>query len=47
MQKTPKLPPVTKTGIHEHMLAIVTTCNLVSAHYFLGLALLTTVGQPF
>lgn len=46
-QKTPKLPPVTKAGIHEHMLAIVTTCDLVSAPYFLGLALLITVGQPF
>jgi hypothetical protein len=46
-QKTTKPPLVTKAGIHEHMLAIVATCDLVSAHYFLGLALLITGGQLF
>jgi len=29
-QKTAKPIPVTKEGIKEHMLAIITTCDLVS-----------------
>jgi len=28
--KPPPIPPVTKSGIQEHLLAIITTCDLVS-----------------
>ncbi len=31
--KTPPIPPVTKSGIQEHLLVIITTCDLVSLHW--------------
>ena len=31
--KPAPIPPFTKSGIQEHLLAIITTCDLVSDHF--------------
>lgn len=48
-QKVTKAPPVTKSGIQEHLLAIITTCNLVSHYHCVGfnLKLSNKSFQPF
>jgi len=41
--KLPPIPPVTKTGIKEHLLAIVATCDLVGFILTSNLVLITYV----